>query len=135
MSVSTIITWATIYKFDDKYFKYTIEINSKNKQEIVISEIQEVFNLNTGTKVVVELLDKKGSAFNDRENFEKELVSVFAPYLRSYPEIAVNVDNVKINLEEHIEESNNIQFCFDIEGQNYNANLVIIKWRNVKSRG
>lgn len=135
LSVSTIITWATIYKLDDKYFKYTIEINSKNKQEIVISEIQEVFNVNTGTKVVVELLDKKGSAFNDRENFEKELVSVFAPYLRSYPEIAVNVDNVKINLEEHIEESNNIQFCFDIEGQNYNANLVIIKWRNVKSRG
>lgn len=137
VSVATSIKWDTIYDKGGKFFSYSIIIDALDKQHIRISaESESPTAKHSGTVIYVEFLEKKGKAFNELGDTIEQFVTQFAPYLKSYPTIQVSFDNTIVDVNEFIEDINTSSLDFkNSKDENLSANLIIIKWKNNKSKG
>ena len=135
VSVAQFVKWDTIYKHEEKFYKYSITISSSDKKHIVATADSEVNATQTGTAVEVCFLEKKGKAFNELGEVIEDFVAHFAPYLKSYPAIKIFFDGNIVNVDEYIADSEEQHILVSKEETNIDFRLLIIKWIKQKSKG
>lgn len=131
LAIGDNITWETVYKKNDKYYKYQMSFDTKNPQKLDVVNKIEVSQQNTGTKLTITSLTKKFETFFSCHNIQYELISgVLLDLTLCKNNLQIYIQNKKILLDELVEQRKSLEYY--IEDKNKNEALVnceIVVWK------
>lgn len=122
------VRWETTYAdLDGKYWSYSISLTRTEPDFFDDTEPKPTTRKKTGTRVVLEGLDKGQNALA-AESVSHKLAEVFANYLMSYPDTKLVWDGRQVQVDALIERSEEIDIAPPRKGEP-GARLRIIEWR------
>jgi len=118
--------WETVYKKDDKLYKYQIFINNLDPDYYDYTEPQEIANAETGTRVTLNDITQGVRSLSAVEVIE-QLTRRFALYLSNYPGIQILYDSKLLRVDNIIDNKTSyILPAQDPQGEE--SHLAIIEW-------
>lgn len=103
---------------------------SDKLEEFSLEELDEEEKRDYITSVSVTELHREFHIL-DAETAVEKLLPIFSLYLRSYPNVAVNIGGIRLNPNESIECSKSINLdSVEYKGQKYPVELEIIEWKH-----
>ncbi len=129
-SLGGYITWRSVYKVKDTNYEIHLSFHADRLDTYDIHEEKQT-KQPTGLTVSIENLNKNIS----RLNFDDIYMSIsqtFAFYLYCYPDVAIYIDNKKIDVNQEINHKQDYEFEVDgVDGLN---KLIIIEWERISSK-
>lgn len=134
-SLGHVCNWYTTYKKNDKYYSYTISIIDT---KVRVSAKKEVKTAKTGTRVEISELTKETIAIiekNKNEDLTQEFTEIFAPYMKSYPDIKIYINSALLNVQDAIQKEQELDLTnIQTETEVYPVKLDVIEWKKSTKR-
>lgn len=127
--------WITIYKDEEHFYKYSIDMDDINKKEYNISKKEEVDIHNTGTEVIITGMDSLLAEDLNCYNFEETLLHNFSwyLYLNKEKKYSLNLNGKVLEYQKFIDTNLSQDYEFEIE--EFKFKVCFIKWlKDVKSK-
>jgi hypothetical protein len=128
------IDWIITYEKDHECFQFNIMGHKLFLDEFRISDEIKVSNAHPGVRVEITEVEKNFSIF-ETSTAITELLPIYAPYLASYNEVAIFINNERIVLDGQIKNRFDkalTAIIKDDEGREHNFDLTIFEWNDVK---
>ncbi len=135
-SLGNRVEWIVSYNKDDTYYQYSIVGRKAFLDEFKISEEKKIDGSKTGVRVEITELDKNYSIF-ETSTALRELLPIYAPYLASYNEVAIKINEEKLVLDGQIKNKHDKALSSKIkddEGKDHSFSLTIFEWNDVKQK-
>jgi adenylate kinase len=127
------IKWEVSYKDKNIYYVYTVEGNSTHLDKFQINDKKIIGIKKTGVKVIITNPVKQYKIF-DEQILLNTLPIYFAPYLSSYPDVNIYVDNKKVDIKNILKEKTPFSIetiLHDENGEKYTSELEIFEWNGL----
>jgi len=128
------IEWIITYEKDNKMYQYHIVGRKAFLDEFKISDAVVVTNCNTGVKVEITELEKNYAIF-ETSTALSSLLPIYAPYLASYNEVAIKINEERLKLDGQIKNRLDKELSTtikDLEGKEHSFGLTVFEWTDVK---
>lgn len=135
-SLGNKVEWIVTYKKKQDYYEYSISGRKTFLDEFKISDEKKVASTKTGVKVEITELDKNYSIF-ETSTALRELLPIYAPYLASYNEVAIKINQELLALDGQIKNKVDKELLSKIkddEGKEHGFALTIFEWNDVKQK-
>lgn len=135
-ALGRVADWSVTYRTDAGELRaYDITIIEDNIREVRISDEKPVETGSTGVKIEVSEPHREYRSL-EPDNAIQELAEVFALYLKDYRDVSVLYEGTRIDPAAAIASTRTVQLNDIVDdGDVYPAELEIIEWRNVTTRG
>ena len=135
-ALGRVADWRVTYRTDAGELRaYDITMLEDNIREIRISDEETVETGRTGVEIEVSELHREYRSL-DPDNAVQELAEIFALYLKDYRDVSILYEGTQIDPATAIAATRTEQLNdIDDESAVYPAELEIIEWRNVTTRG
>lgn len=135
-ALGRVADWRVTYRTDAGELRaYGINMLEDNIREVRISDEEKVETGSTGVEIEVSELHREYRSL-DPDNALQELAEIFALYLKDYRDVSILYEGTQIDPAAAIAARRTAQLNdIDDDGAVYPAELEIIEWRNVTTRG
>lgn len=135
-ALGRVADWRVTYRTDAGELRaYDITMLEDNIREVRISDEETVETGSTGVEIEVSELHREYRSL-DPDNAVQELAEIFALYLKDYRDVSILYEGTQIDPAAAIAATGTAQLNdLDDDGAVYPAELEIIEWRNVTTRG
>ncbi|ODT47670.1 ATP-binding protein [Devosia sp. 63-57] len=136
LALGRVADWTSVYRAEDgRVLRFTITIIRDNLTDVRVTEPEEVGKgVSTGVEVRITELDRSFRSL-EADQAVQPFSELFALYLTDYEDVAVFVDNAKLDPESLIQ--NRAEFALtDVmhEGKTYGIKLHLIEWKSSAER-
>ena len=114
---ANLATWHTIYKKEDGFYKYTIDINAQTLTDYYAATPEKVAEAATGTEVIFEdiITDDLSANWVD-EKLTPYLKAEFAWYFKVHPECKLYINDELLDCSSVIADSEMFDLPIQLEG-------------------
>ncbi len=135
-ALGRVADWGVTYRTDAGELRaYDITMLEDNIREVRISDEEPVETGGAGVEIEVSELHREYRSL-DPGNAVQELAEIFALYLKDYRDVSIIYEGVQVDPSAAIATTRSTHLSgVDDDGTAHPAELEIIEWRNVTTRG
>lgn len=119
--------WETVYKDNDKLYKYQISIGALDPDYYEYTEPEEVAVADTGTRVMLNDITQ-GVRSLSADGMIDQLTRRFALYLSNYPSIQILYDGKLLRVDNIIDHKESYTLPVE-DGDGIETRLTVIEWK------
>ena len=135
-ALGRVADWRVTYRTESGALRgYDITMLEDNIREVRLTDEEDVAEGETGVAIEISELHKEFRSL-DPDNAAQELAEVFALYLKDYRDVSIRYEGRRVDPGTVVAATHSVSLRdFDDEGVTYSAELEIIEWRSVTTRG